>query len=957
MTSAGARPADGPEILRDERGIPHIFATDDARPVRRLRVRPGPGPPVPARHPATQGTTARLAALLGTEGIELDRVAHTIDFPAWPRAAARAPWTPRRARCFEAFADGVETAARSMRRRRAAHRVRAAGSRLGALDRPTRSPGRGLLALAVHRPTARRRRARAPAAPPRRRATRRGRSSRASDEADTPDPAAGRPLPERQDSGPTAPRDAAASHVRRTRPAPTTGSSPGPAPARASRCSGPTRTCPTSWTSASTRSVSTAARSTRSEPASSACPDCMFGRNRDLAWGITNNICSLRDLYQERPCRWGEPGLRARRPSGARPGRSRWRIAVRDADAGRPTVVRTRNGPLVDDTAAAAGTRHRPGQHALAGHARPCDWTAALLRLDRARSVGAAIEACEGWLVPTFSLLLGDTAGDIGYLATGRIPLRDVAGARLSPGLGSGARTGRGLIPTAGMPRARDPERGWLATANNRPAPDDYPYPLFGTWDEGYRAAAHRASDRGRRTGVDARRHDARMHADVRSLRAEAILPDLLALFEPLADGSPGRVTPCRCCAAGTCESRADSAGAADLPGRSSFRWAQAVIAERVSDRATADYLANWGLGLGSRLLRGRPRLVRARSPRGGRSRRPARGRRTSWKRCSGPIPPRGAGEPSTGCVLRHPLSARGDLGELFDKGPPCRCRGDLATLEQQRLRGRRAGDRRALAGWRRAAPATDSRSTWARSRRPRGPSRASRQSALLGSPHYDDQREDYVGGSRPPAAARPGRGGARSATRRETLPDGLDGTERDDRAGRLETRRRRARSWPSRPPPSASGPTRGSPSAGRAAATTARTSCSCASRRAAGVDRLWRGERDAPLERRGRDDRPSTPSSACWRPAIIGQPLHPVTALGAAHGPGPGRQSVHEGRARVRALGRARPRRGTCGSWTCWAVRTGPRCPPRCRCPATATRLAGSIEAIARRSASGRTR
>ena len=29
-------------------------------------------------------------------------------------------------------------------------------------------------------------------------------------------------------------------------------------------------------------------------------PAIMFGRNERVAWGMTNNICSLRDLYQER---------------------------------------------------------------------------------------------------------------------------------------------------------------------------------------------------------------------------------------------------------------------------------------------------------------------------------------------------------------------------------------------------------------------------------------------------------------------------------------------------------------------------------------------------------------------------------------------------------------------------------------------------------------------------------
>ena len=29
-------------------------------------------------------------------------------------------------------------------------------------------------------------------------------------------------------------------------------------------------------------------------------PAIMFGRNRRVAWAITNNICSQRDLYEER---------------------------------------------------------------------------------------------------------------------------------------------------------------------------------------------------------------------------------------------------------------------------------------------------------------------------------------------------------------------------------------------------------------------------------------------------------------------------------------------------------------------------------------------------------------------------------------------------------------------------------------------------------------------------------
>ena len=53
-------------------------------------------------------------------------------------------------------------------------------------------------------------------------------------------------------------------------------------------------------------------------------------------------------------------------------------------------------------------------------------------------------------------------------------------------------------MPFEAMPHAIDPPRGWLATANNRLAGDDYPYPLYGTWISGYRAVRIRADDRSR---------------------------------------------------------------------------------------------------------------------------------------------------------------------------------------------------------------------------------------------------------------------------------------------------------------------------------------------------------------------------------------------------------------------------------------------------------------------------
>ena len=77
-------------------------------------------------------------------------------------------------------------------------------------------------------------------------------------------------------------------------------------------------------------------------------PAVMFGRNRRVAWGITNNICSQRDLYQER----ADP----RRP-GSFFYDGKWEpertlvetIKVRGADTIHKTIRFSRNGPIVDE--------------------------------------------------------------------------------------------------------------------------------------------------------------------------------------------------------------------------------------------------------------------------------------------------------------------------------------------------------------------------------------------------------------------------------------------------------------------------------------------------------------------------------------------------------------------------------------------------------------------------------
>lgn len=260
-------------------------------------------------------------------------------------------------------------------------------------------------------------------------------------------------------------------------------------------------------------------------------PAVMFGRNEHVAWAITNNICSQRDLYVERtdPAHPGAFLYDGR----WEPARERSEtIAVRGGEPVTRTIRCSRNGPIVDELLPECARGGGPVSLRWLGSSR-CGWLTSLLAMDRATSVAGLRRAVRGWRVPTWSLMLADADGHIGYQVAGEIPVRAVEERGFRPGWDP-THQWQGVIPPEGMPQLADPERGWIASANNRTAPEDFPWPLSGRWASGYRARRLRqmleASERHSRDDC------ARMHLDVLSLRAATCLPPLLHAVAGHAD-------------------------------------------------------------------------------------------------------------------------------------------------------------------------------------------------------------------------------------------------------------------------------------------------------------------------------------------------------------------------------------------------------------------------------------
>ena len=457
-------------------------------------------------------------------------------------------------------------------------------------------------------------------------------------------------------------------------------------------------------------------------------PAVMFGRNERVAWGITNNICSQRDLYQERTDP-AHPGAFLYDGQWEQARERVEEIEVRGGDTVRRTVRSSRNGPIVDELLPAPARANGPVSLRWLGTTY-CGWLTSLLAMDRAETVGGLREAVRGWRVPTWSLMLADDAGHIGYQAAGQIPVRSAEERGYRPGWDP-AHQWQGLIPWEGMPRLNDPERGWITSANNRTAPDDFPYPLFGRWASGYRARRIRqlleAQDKHSRDDF------ARMHQDVLSLRAVAGVP---ALLQVLAGRDDQRIREAaEHLAAWDCRMETDRVGATIFDVFFGH-WSQRVAAERFPADMAA-LVAGAVAGLAASLLAADATGWFAD---GQREPAIAAAMAAALDELTGRLGPDmtewGWGQLHK-IHLRHVLTQRGDLGTLLDRGGrPVRGNGmTVCNTGFDPNWGAAMGANYRLI----SDLSTDPPGLWAVD--------AQGQSGHPGSPHYGDQLTEWLAG------------------------------------------------------------------------------------------------------------------------------------------------------------------------------------------------------------------
>ncbi|HEY0406839.1 MAG TPA: penicillin acylase family protein [Pyrinomonadaceae bacterium] len=270
-------------------------------------------------------------------------------------------------------------------------------------------------------------------------------------------------------------------------------------------------------------------------------PGVVIGRNRSIAWGITNLFPDTQDLFSER---LDPGGLQVEFEGRLEPVQViKEIIKVKDQPSIEQSVRLTRHGPLISD-ALNADNEKRDGDTAQQS-SPPLEplalrWpaldaedatVAGFIQLNTARNWTEFKQALSGYVAPALSYVYADVEGNIGYYAAGRFPLRP-AGDGSAPADGSTSRNEwSGWVPANAAPQVYNPPQHLIVTANNRPVPVNYPYFFGRIWEKPYRARriAELLNAKDKLSPDDM----AAIQSDTVSLQARELLPELLSLAAP----------------------------------------------------------------------------------------------------------------------------------------------------------------------------------------------------------------------------------------------------------------------------------------------------------------------------------------------------------------------------------------------------------------------------------------
>jgi len=211
-------------------------------------------------------------------------------------------------------------------------------------------------------------------------------------------------------------------------------------------------------------------------------PGMVIGRNETIAWGSTSMSPDAVDVYIE--TFEDDESTRYLMQGDAKEAEIlEEEIVVFPGRKVRHRVVITGHGPVIA----------RRGNKGLAlkwvGHDPDNDSAGCLVRMGLARNWEEFTESLKGYSGPAVNLVYADVNGNIGYYAAARLPKRrGHDGSVPLPGHIDDY-DWDGYVTIQDMPKVKNPDRKWIATANNQVVTGNCPHPITSMWESSNRQA------------------------------------------------------------------------------------------------------------------------------------------------------------------------------------------------------------------------------------------------------------------------------------------------------------------------------------------------------------------------------------------------------------------------------------------------------------------------------------
>lgn len=215
-------------------------------------------------------------------------------------------------------------------------------------------------------------------------------------------------------------------------------------------------------------------------------PFVVLGQNDDIAWSMTNMMADDTDFFIESVPNSLENGYVAdstSNPVSIKPFDIRYEVINVDgnSDILHP-VYSTERGPVISNihpdstlidnqVLTMQWTGHKPGKELLA-----------LYNMNRATNLGQFKEALKEFKSPAMNFIYADKNDNIALLAGAGLPIRENNPILFRRGW-SPEDAWNGTIPFEELPHLENPEKGYVAHANNKFHTDSYPYYIATFWE------------------------------------------------------------------------------------------------------------------------------------------------------------------------------------------------------------------------------------------------------------------------------------------------------------------------------------------------------------------------------------------------------------------------------------------------------------------------------------------